>query len=712
MEFEMNNILNLMIFVGFLGFLVSFAYFMMQRTFQPKIKIQVGPLLGFLLTTSLLLVGTLTPKSVDPVPLQRVGINQVQDENHLRSLLQAANETRGEFTGVLSPGVAEDSTANSEQTSKENSFVDTNSQVAGVKEGDVVKTDGEFIYYASRWDSRVRVMTVDTNNVVEYVTTINLNTAEETVYTDSMYLTDQYLIIIGYRYNLTQSSCAKEDENGDVYFCADFVWWQPTGSVMIIDRATLNIVYSLQTDAAFIDHRIVPIMEGDNIVQETLFLVGHYYFYSYQAGQELRPSYIENDGEKAYMPYASMTYINEDNLYAMTTLTGIPLRSTPEDLTYRTSGYLGTTPDYKKLYVNFEHLYLAQSNYVWEEPQSYQTTTIMKFDLEIETGDLTLVAVGTIRGVAVNQFALDEFEGNFRIATTDTVWDWRAGEWWWSWENRTVTNRLYILSDLENGNFGIVALIEEGLGKPGESIMSVRFQEHLAYVVTFLRTDPLYIIDLSDPLNPEIREEIVLPGFDTYQHPWGDGQLIGLGYDANEEGQITGMKLSAYSTAEGESDMIQTLNFSQELLSDMSDQEGQVWGWSWAEALWDHKAITVSVEHGIFAFAVNAYSYHIVEDIVTEENEDGDIKTDVYYDYTFTYHSYYFVFKIDFNQEEPISLIEKVEHPSSELGYVQVDRGVMINQVIHTLSNQQMISYDFTSDSILQTLVFPEYQQA
>ena len=183
-------------------------------------------------------------------------------------------------------------------------------------------------------------------------------------------------------------------------------------------------------------------------------------------------------------------------------------------------------------------------------------------------------------------------------------------------------------------------------------------------------------------------------------------------YDANEEGQITGMKLSAYSTAEGESDMIQTLNFSQELLSDMSDQEGQVWGWSWAEALWDHKAITVSVEHGIFAFAVNAYSYHIVEDIVTEENEDGDIKTDVYYDYTFTYHSYYFVFKIDFNQEEPISLIEKVEHPSSDLGYVQVDRGVMINQVIHTLSNQQMISYDFTSDSILQTLVFPEYQQA
>ncbi len=708
----MNNILNLMIFVGFLGFLFGLAYLMVQKSMQPKFKIKITPILTLVVTSTLLLVGTLTPKTNDPIPLQPLGVNQVRDESHLRTLLQTANEARGEFNGVPSPGVAEDSTANSEQTNKDNSFVDTNSQVAGVKEGDVVKTDGEFIYYASRWDSKVRVMSVDNNNLVEYVATIELNTENETVYTDSMYLTDDYLIIIGYRYNLTQSSCVQEDENGDVYFCADFVWWQPTGSVMMIDRTSLEIVYSLQTDAAFIDHRIVPIMDGETIVQETLYLVGHYYFYSYQQGQELRPSYIENDGEKAYMPYTSMTYIDEDNLYAMTTLTGIPLLSEPSEMTYRTSGYLGTTPDYKKLYVNFEHLYLAQSNYVWEEPQSYQTTTIMKFDLEIETGELSLMAVGTIRGVAVNQFALDEYEGNFRIATTDTVWDWRAGEWWWSWDNRTITNRLYVLTDLEDGSFGITALIEEGLGKPGESIMSVRFQGPLAYIVTFLRTDPLYIVDLSDPLNPVIREEIVLPGFDTYQHPWGDNQLIGLGYDANQEGQLTGMKLSAYSTVEGESDVIQTLNFSQYLLDDMAQNEGEVWGWSWAEALWDHKAITISVEDGIFAFAVNAYSYHLVEDVTTEENEDGEVRTDIYYEYTFTYHSYYFVFKIDFTQAEPITLVEKVEHPSSELGYVQVDRGVMINQVIHTLSNQQMISYDITTDSILQTLVFPEYQVA
>jgi hypothetical protein len=57
-------------------------------------------------------------------------------------------------------------------------------------------------------------------------------------------------------------------------------------------------------------------------------------------------------------------------------------------------------------------------------------------------------------------------------------------------------------------------------------------------------------------------------------------------------------------------------------------------------------------------------------------------------------------------------LIEKIEHPTSSVGYVQVDRGVIINDFIHTFSNQQMISYDLASNTIGQTLLFPEYQTA
>ena len=698
----MNNVLNLMVFVGFLGFLIGFIWVALSVQSRSKFKIKPLSLVSWLAITTILVVGTLSPRTSPSIPLQPVGVQQVQDENHLRTLLETSQQNRQFMTGNPMPGVTEDMA--SSQTDDKNSFVDTNSQVAGIKEGDVIKTDGEFIYYASRWDSRVRVMQVDRNNVVTYVTTINLESNEETTFTDSMYITDDYLVIIGYRYNLNQSTCASKDDNGDVYFCADFMWWQPTGSVILIDRQSLSVVYTLNTNAAFIDHRIVPIMNGETIIGETLYLVGHHYFYTYNQDADLRPSFVENDEPTSFMPYESMSFINDDNLYAMTTFTGIRLLSNPDAIEYKASGYLGTTPDYKKLYVDANHLYLAQSNYLWEDPQSYQTTTILKFALDIANASLTLTTVGTIRGVAINQFALDAYEGLFRIATTDTVWDWRADAWWWSWEDRTITNRLYILEDLNDGTFGITGLLEEGLGKPNESIMSVRFQGPLAYVVTFLRTDPLYIIDLTNPTNPVIREEIVLPGFDTYQHPWGEDHILGFGYDADDNGQLKGMKLSAYDVREGQSDVIQTYLLTEAIFEGIPEEDRLSWQWAWSEALWDHKAITVSVDHGIFAFAVNAYQ----QEFIQSDNPADSRGEEGYYE--FSYHSYYFIFAIDFTNPTPIQLLEKIEHPTSDVGYVQVDRGVIINQFIHTFSNQQMISYDLSNDEIVQTLLFPEYQ--
>ena len=700
----MNNLLNLMVFVGFLGFLLGFLWLAFPFHSRANAKLKLLPLATWLAMTTLLVVGTISTRTTPSVPLLPVGVQRVQDESHLRMLLQTAQQDRQYTTDMPVPEASEDLNANG--SSDTNSFVDTNSQVAGIKEGDVIKTDGEFVYYASRWDSRVRVMQVDTNNHVTYVTTIDLQTEDETIYTDSMYLTEDYLVIIGYRYSLTQSSCASEDEHGDVYFCADFNWWQPTGSVMLIDRQTLSVVYTLNTNSAFLDHRVVPILQGETIIGETLYLVGHHYFYTNDDTTDLRPYYFQNDEPKSYMPYASMAFVDEDNLYAMTTFTGIRLQENPEEIQYESSGYLGASPDFKKLYVNASHLYLAQSNQLWEDPQSYQTTTIFKFALDVPAATLTLTTVGTVRGVAVNQFALDAYENYFRIATTETMWDWRSDAWWWAWESRSITNRLYVLEDANDGTFVMVGLIDEGLGKPNESIMSARFQGTLAYVVTFFMTDPLYVIDLSDPTNPVIREEIVLPGYDTYQHPWGEDFLLGFGFDADDDGRLTGMKLSAYDVSEGQSDVIQTYLLNEAIFAGIPLEDRLGWHGSWSEALWDHKAITVSVAHGIFAFAVNAYQHSYVQ----PETGDDSRSEEGYYE--FSYHSYFFIFAIDFTQASPIQLLEKIEHPSSEVGFVQVDRGVIINDVIHTFSNQQMISYHLGDNAIQQTLWFPEYQIA
>jgi uncharacterized secreted protein with C-terminal beta-propeller domain len=201
---NMNNGLNLMLFIGFIGFLIGFIW--VALPFQSKVKSTIKPLsMVTLLGMTSLLVGCAWTASSNPSELLLpVGVQRIQNENHLRTLLQSAQEDRQFMTGNPAPGVAEDMSTTT--TENKNSFVDTNSQVDGIKEGDVIKTDGEFIYYASRWDSRIRVMQVDTTNVVTYVTTINLETKDDTIFTDSMYLTEDYLVIIGYRYSLNQNS--------------------------------------------------------------------------------------------------------------------------------------------------------------------------------------------------------------------------------------------------------------------------------------------------------------------------------------------------------------------------------------------------------------------------------------------------------------------------------------------------------------------------
>jgi hypothetical protein len=84
-----------------------------------------------------------------------------------------------------------------------------------------------------------------------------------------------------------------------------------------------------------------------------------------------------------------------------------------------------------------------------------------------------------------------------------------------------------------------------GLGR-NEQIYAVRFIGAQGYVVTFRRTDPLYVLDLSDPKNPEVSGELKINGYSSYLHPVGDGRLIGIGQDADDNGRVTGMQLSLF----------------------------------------------------------------------------------------------------------------------------------------------------------------------
>src|SRR5690606_20409958 len=89
-----------------------------------------------------------------------------------------------------------------------------------------------------------------------------------------------------------------------------------------------------------------------------------------------------------------------------------------------------------------------------------------------------------------------------------------------------------------------------GLRKP-ETIRAVRFMGPVGYVVTFRQTDPLYVIDRSDPTEPVAAGELKIPGFSAYLHPVAEGRLIGVGQDADPEtGATKGLQISLFDVTD------------------------------------------------------------------------------------------------------------------------------------------------------------------
>lgn len=656
---------------------------------------------------TLILTGCNVNSSSTPNYLTNTALHAVGDADTLTALLADANQTKSggwDFNTIgMESGDLAAPSASETQSSRE--YTDTNTQVEGVMESDIIKTDGYFIYYAARYENRIRVMEVLDDHSITLGETIDLGN----VYTEALYLTEDYLVVIGYSYETIDSSCGIAEDDTEVRNCVSMYWYSPSGTALFIDRDTLETVYELKTDSYFMDHRLIEERNLEDVVTSTsLFLVGHKYMY--YGTEDFRPTFTENPGsileQVEKVDYSSIYYFEETPAYSMTVLTGIRINSDPSLIEYNAAAYLGANDYYKQMYVSNNALYLTNTTYHYTENISWSTMTITQFDIDTTLATLTYRAGTILEGTSLNQFSMDEYDGYLRVATTNRMTTYSGAIYWWeSSFSSTITNHLYVLRvDAESDHFIQVGHLSEGLGKPNESIQSVRFDTNTAYVVTFLRTDPLYIIDLSDPTTPEITGEIEQLGYDTYQHPWGTNQLVGLGYSADENGSITGINLKAYSTASGSASVLQTMDVV------AFDWDNSNWSYGYSEALWNSRAILVDVEKGIFAFAVQFYTYGYRE-VPTDPNssETGDSTpwsssdNSTYTEWFYEYYSYYYIFKIDFAQgantiSEPIV----IEHPTSEYYLGTVERGILIDDYIYTISNNLVITYSLASDAIVE----------
>ncbi|WP_442933268.1 beta-propeller domain-containing protein [Micromonospora psammae] len=166
-----------------------------------------------------------------------------------------------------------------------------------------------------------------------------------------------------------------------------------------------------------------------------------------------------------------------------------------------------------------------------------ETTEIYQFDIS-GAGAPRYVAAASVSGWLVNQYAMSEWDGHLRVATT-------RGRTWGDKPNSTSS--VYVLR--ADGTALTQVGKVTGLGK-GERIYAVRFVGGTGYVVTFRQTDPLYTVDLRDPGAPKVSGELKINGYSAYLHPAGEARLLGVGQEASDQGRVQGTQLSLFDVSD------------------------------------------------------------------------------------------------------------------------------------------------------------------
>ncbi len=183
------------------------------------------------------------------------------------------------------------------------------------------------------------------------------------------------------------------------------------------------------------------------------------------------------------------------------------------------------------IFASAEALYMAvphqrSDSYGWFDDMKTEdeASTIHKFALGPAASDTHYNGSGATKGRVLNQFSMDEYEGNLRIATT-------TGHVPQDGVHSTLTV-------LAQGDAGLNQVGQIDHIAPKEDIRSVRFAGPRGYIVTFKKTDPLFLLDLADATHPRILSELKIPGFSTYMHMMDDTHLLTIGYDANDHGDF------------------------------------------------------------------------------------------------------------------------------------------------------------------------------
>jgi len=235
------------------------------------------------------------------------------------------------------------------------------------------------------------------------------------------------------------------------------------------------------------------------------------------------PEFVMNGRATEIAPTEIRYFNGTEEYYQYTTFVAMNIQNTTEAPTYLTTLLGGTS----NMYASQENMYVTFQEWYWGG-----NTTICR--IHLQANNMTVEASGQIPGQERNQYSMDEYGDYFRMQTS-------------TWSNGGQTN-VYVL----DMNLTVVGRLENLA--PGENFHSARFMGNRCYLVTFKKTDPLFVIDLSNATNPQVLGELKIPGYSDYLHPYDETHLIGVGKNTveAEEGDFSwyqGIKISLFDVS-------------------------------------------------------------------------------------------------------------------------------------------------------------------
>lgn len=378
-----------------------------------------------------------------------------------------------------STGNSPDSVAKSTKD-KQEYFTKTDVQVDGVMEGDIVKTDGSYLYslHDEPTGSGITVYSVNGAKVKKVS---NISTDHNSI--NEMYLEGDRLIIISYLWESTQTNPSQGEQTTqiEIYDVSDpakpkVLRTQTQSGTYVTSRVSGNYLYT------FSKYSVASDIDKDKPetyipkINDTVL-------------PEEKVRCVDKAPEKNYMVMTSLAVDGASNYTdTISTLGGA-------DVYYVSNECIYNTEDISSLLGNFTKI----SKYLYKD------------------GTFTFKTSCQVRGSIQNSYYLHEQNGNLCFVYNKTTLSGR------------MTNGLCILdSDLK-----LMGEISN-LGNE-ERIYASYFMGNTAYFVTYRETDPVFAVDLSDPAKPKLKSELKLPGYSDYLHSFGSNRLIGIGIDQYED---------------------------------------------------------------------------------------------------------------------------------------------------------------------------------